>query len=353
MVQGGEGCCGRFRIHMVNRTEGLTLHVAFISSALVLQIGDRQLTTGSAAGPVTERDRYANKTILAEAINGQVVVSYAGLAHIRSVPTDQWLLRAITGVPPGPPVRPGAGPPIFVGRPIKLAVGGIRDSIIRAIQADFLAEPRDQRRLGMEVLITGWIWRRRQRFGFGHPRTFFTRITHAGQLRTPCKVTADLPRRWHQDPAPPRSGWSHATIGVGSGTVREQFSLLKTRMSQPGTCTTDDIEAFIAGQIRRSALESDGVIGTNLMSVCLTPAAPPRIRFLRDTSSGDPHLACSPAYANHAGLIVPPTVIAGRGFSLALRGSGEHLQRIDIERIPPLDDVGIWTASSQPRKPLG
>jgi hypothetical protein len=63
----------------------MTLHVSFISPAFVMQIGDRLLTTGD-PGNATEWEAYANKTVLLQAINGCVAISFAGLGILKRCP---------------------------------------------------------------------------------------------------------------------------------------------------------------------------------------------------------------------------------------------------------------------------
>ena len=328
----------------------MTLHIAFVSPAFVMPVGDRLLTTGD-PGSATEWEPYANKTILVEAMNGRIVLSYAGLGLIKAVPTDLWLVEAITGESPGPAVRAGAGLPTRFGRPLKLTVGGVCKAIVHAIETDFLAERRDVRKLDIEVLITGWTWRRRVRFGLGRPRTFCTAITHDGRYGAPCRLNSKVPSRWYEDPAPSTRGWSYVTIGAAPPPVREQFERLKARLSQPGeTATPDDIEAFIAAEIRRAAAHPAGdVIGTELMSVFLPAYAPPRIRFLRDISLDRPNVAYSPAYVHTNGMIAYPMQITGQGFWFG-SGSDENSWRVEVQCVPPLPSNGVHTASSQQQR---
>jgi hypothetical protein len=334
----------------VKGLSSLTLHVAFISSAFVVQVGDRLLTVGD-PGSATEWEPYANKTILVEAMNGRIVLSYAGLGHIKAVPTDIWLVEAITGEPRGPAMRAGAGPPTRFGRPLGLTVGGVCKAVMHAIETDFLAESRNIRKLGIEILITGWTWRRRVRFGLGRPRTFYTTITHDGRYGMPCKLNSELPSRWYEDPVPSTRGWSHVTIGASPPPVREMFERLKAELSQPGqTATADDIETFIAAEIRRAAAHPAGdVIGTELMSVFLPAFAAPRIRFLRDTRLARPNLSYSPAYVHTNGMIAYPMQITGQGFGFGI-GSGENSQLVEVQCVPPLPSDGVHTASSQQRR---
>jgi hypothetical protein len=340
------------------RVEGLsrlTLHVAFITSAFVMQVGDRLLTIGD-PGSATEWEPYANKTILIDAVNGRIILSYAGLGHIKEVPTDLWLVEAITRESPGPVLRAGAGPPprgLRFCRPLGLTVGGVCKAVVRAIETDFLREPWYARKSGIEILITGWTWRRRVRFGLGRPRTFCTVITHNGRYGMPCKLYSELPSRWYENPAPRTRGWAHATIGAAPPPVREQFQRLKSRLSQPGqTATADDMETFIAAEIRRAAAHPAGdIIGTELMSVVVSPFAAPRIRFLRDTSLARPNLAYSPAYVHTSGMIAYPMQITGGGFVLE-SGSGENAQRVEFECVPPLPSNSVYAASSQQRRKL-
>jgi hypothetical protein len=234
------------------------------------------------------------------------------------------------------------------GNPLDLTVGGTCNSIIEAIEGDFLAEPRQYRKLGMEVLVTGWTWKRRVRFGIGRPRTFCRVIAHSGRYGEPCKVNSRIRRMWQEDPSPPTRGWNHVTIGVASPPVREQFERMRAWLSRPNSvATAEEIEAFIAAEIRRASAHPLGdVIGTDLMSVYLPALAPPRVRYLRDVNLQRPNLAYSPGYIDTNGLIAYPMQITGPGFRF-----GDPSWPIEIQSIPPLPDEGLWTASSQPRRP--
>ncbi len=317
----------------------MTLHLAFISSAFVMTVGDRRLSIGP-AGRKTEWDPYANKTIVIEAINGRVAVSYAGLAYIKSVATDLWLLTAITGEALEPPGgTPHGGPGVRISGPLNLTVGRIRAAITSAIERDFVREAAADRAQSIEVLIVGWTWTRAATTGRGRPTTFAEFITHKGEPGTSCSVST-VRRCWWQDPAPSTLPWSQ--LSIGSALLNDQrFERLKTRMTEPGSVMTPgEVECWMADEIRLVADDPRcTTVGTELMSVLIVPNKPPVIRFLRDLTLSRPNIAFSPSYVSTAGMILPPQQMTGRLPSL-VTGSEESPRVVQLECVPPLEPTG-------------
>ena len=71
----------------------MTLIIARASPTGALMVSDRRVTT---SGILFDPD--ANKTILFADRNAVVAIGYTGMAYIGSLPTDQWLASALTGL---------------------------------------------------------------------------------------------------------------------------------------------------------------------------------------------------------------------------------------------------------------
>lgn len=328
----------------------MTLHLALITPSFVLQVGDRQLSTAR-GGQWIPWDHYANKTIVAETINGSVVVSYAGLAHVDQMSTDAWLLQAITRAKPPPPsIRPGAGPPMrFGGDELRtLTVGDVMTRLTEAIDKDFVRQSSAKRQLGLEVLVTGWTYRRRARYGLARPRTFATSGTKRGL--PPLRFDQVYPRRWFQHTSPLKM--TFMSIGAGGPSVNEIWPNVRdTLVDHGGTFTIDDAEDLLAAEIRRVARLTDSGVGRNLMSIRMPGDAPPSLRYLPDPSLPSDGTAYSPAYVNAAGMVIPPLALTGSGTSF-ITGTETSPRVVTIDCVPPLPSSHVRTASSQARKRL-
>ena len=71
----------------------MTLIVTRTSCRYALMVTDRKVTTNGA-----EYDPDANKNILFGDRNAVVAIGYTGMAYIGTVPTDQWIAQALTGL---------------------------------------------------------------------------------------------------------------------------------------------------------------------------------------------------------------------------------------------------------------
>lgn len=319
----------------------MTLHLAIVAGALVLQVGDRLLTLESDAG-TAPWDAYANKSIYVEAVNGRVIVSYAGLAHINRVPTDEWLLRRIAGpwMPDGDAVQKAFSPAT------RLNLGTVTRAIVGAIERDL---PRQTAvapaRRNMEVLITGWTWPRGVDAGSGRPTTFAVEIKHSGHAGSSCRV-----RRHRAMPAEGTSKTSLLLL-IGRGK-REWLQGLAREINSRTVSDVSTLEDMLAQRIRDAA-SADPTIGTDLMSFWLPPSYgdhDPRFRYLRDVTKSHPTLAFGPAVVGRK-LVSRPFMFRGNGFSFgyAEEDGLAPSRGITFESVPPLPDDGYSMLAAQPR----
>lgn len=290
-------------------------------------------------------DPYANKSIYVEAANGRVGISYAGLAHVGSVPTDQWLAAALTGDHPAPPTRPGGGPPARFGGGSTLTLGQVSAAIQRAIERDFLRLRAVDRAHGLEVLVTGWTWPRRCNEGGRRPSTFAQVISHDGSRGNPCKVTS-IPSRPFLSRA---RGWSVVAIGMPTRKMLDNINA--NIRAAPKPISPRAFEDILAQEIRGAASRLDSGIGTNLMSLYMpiTMTDSPRVRYLRDPTQQQTRAAYTPAFIFSGGSITYPSIITGSGkLSLTSDDPGRSIQ---IECDPPLKgSMPLMEISSQRRR---
>lgn len=323
----------------------MTLHVAFICNSYVLQIGDRLLTR-SIGGKRSEWDTLANKTIFLETQNGRVALSYAGLARMAGMATDEWLVREITGLDRVPPLHSGGGPPMHFGPPMRLTIGSVVTSVVAAVNSQLPAErvrPADR---SLELLISGWTWPRDVgRRDSARPSTYAVAIAHDGKRSSTCSVTPLRRRRYRRE----STGWATCSIGAGrKGQFREINNRLRNRRTR-----ADDVELELVRTIRNAAARPNSGIGKNLVSVYLpiTANEDPRIRYWRDTELRDVN-AYTPAFVSWAGAIIHPGTFTGAGqLGLTHHDTQGRERTIRIEAIPPM--VGdVDTFRSQKRKPV-
>jgi hypothetical protein len=312
----------------------MTLHVAIVTPVFVVQVGDRLLTIDTPDGKAPwPKGPYANKTIVVDAADGILIVSFAGLAHIKKMPTDYWLTSVISGLPPAPPMRPGGGSPTSVTQ-INLTVAGVCASIKSSIESDFVAEPYNLRKAGLEVLITGWTWDP----ALTEFATFVYGLSHSGELGAPCE---DMYGPSFPFQNPPSGKGQVLAIGYKTAVATNRVASVMNR----GGARKDDtaFEAMLAGIIRDMAAQPGGtVIGTELIATCLSPLGTIRSRFLRDLSLAQPNVAYTPAYIC-GGAVIYPQVVVGNGFTFG---------RLEIECVPPLPPPADVLAASSSVPPV-
>lgn len=318
----------------------MTLHVAIIGPGYVMVVGDRLLSAKEQSGnQLVDHDRYANKAVVAVTQNGILTVAYAGLAAITGIPTDQWIVRQIAGRPLTQGIRSGTFSTEF-GPPIPLTNKSVIDSLTAGVERDFLNEPWSRRKHGVEFMVAGWSWRRRRNAEGRRPKTYVRVISHGGKRKANCHVEVARTLLWS---AVPSNRYDLRSIGA------EVDVLQSTRDSINGSGQPVDVpgvETVIVQQIRAAARKPGSGIGTNLMSVRMSPAFESTIWYLRDVSQPSSRLAFSPAVVTHTGALVPPLVIDGDGLSV-----GGILIRCNPP-FPPSHRFSAYGAAGPPPTPL-
>lgn len=298
-------------------------------------MGDRLLTQGQ-PGAASTWDPYANKTILVLAQNGTVIVSYAGLAHIQSKPTDQWLAEAIVGATFRPGIHGGLA--TGFGGSFKVTMAEVMSAIPIAMKADLPREPKRDRSHGLQVLISGWTWKRRAKWGGRLPRPILLTFRHSG-TRGVDATLEELPRAWRWDRT-----MTLGHIGVGIGAHKPQ---LLSDLGAPNLIRTDkDIESMLVRFIRSTSESPLGdVVGTECMAVSVSRAQEVRVRFHRDSALTNPQTAFTPIVLGR-GIMLPPSVLTGPGFYIGAGGF-----EIPVESLPPLPVLGTDSLRGQYRRP--
>ena len=279
----------------------MTAHLTLLHSAHVLVVSDRLLTL-NVGGTNTTWDDTANKTILVMARNGAVVVCYAGLAHIGGKPTDIWLVDLITRRDPNPGFRGLHGPRALLesGPPWPdLTIGALRDRIIEGIRTDFAQETAADRGNGLEVMISGWTWRRRTRGGVPKMKTILNFITpeiaatERGFDSLRPVYAARLGRgNYRRD----------ASIGSLSGRRRH----LEALFGGTGLVYEHTFEAAMVAELRDHAEVSNTTVGREYISVFLPWYGTPYVKYIRDPSHPPDGRTFWPAIVHWTGMVHNP-----------------------------------------------
>lgn len=326
------------------RQGALTLHIGVANARYVVVVGDRRLSIEDHAGLRTW-DPSANKTLLVVADNGAAVVSYAGCAHIRGEPTDEWLIRVISGQVPGAR-SPAGGFGFRFGDFDPVRIGPMLQTVLARIDEDFGTLPPLEKRAGLQIMVTGWTWKRRVAEGSHAPRSFIAEIRHQGG-----SVGASLEfsrgARFAQSGAHDRLTGS---IGSrSSSVVRSADARIQDLVGPQPASAVENVLA----QIIRTASANDRSVGTDLMSVTIGMPLSFQFRFLSDGSTEGQRFS--------PGLIVSRTVIA---YPLQIDGTaaasvtfstrfGEHtvLMGSDVAVTPTVETGGLNSMGSMRRRP--
>jgi hypothetical protein len=308
----------------------VTFHLALATASFVLQVGDRLLTLKQESSGPRPWDTYANKTILLLGRNGIVAISYSGLGYIRGIPTDRWLAETIAGPTidfHGAPAMRFGGPPLDVGPALNAVCG--------AIEREFATLPGIQRRQQLHLLISGWTWRKRVTDS-RQPRPLMGTIRHNGDYSSP-PIADFLPRywEWHRQFMPRRIG----------AQPRGHLAGMLNTLAQSEHRNQDDIEELMVTVVRGVADEPDeATVGKDCMSILISRSREVRVRYLRNSSPEEPIRTAYTPWIIGGGIVVPPAVLEGSGFSVSAGG-----RVILIDSIPPLPENGFKSFSGQPR----
>jgi len=305
-------------------------------------MSDRLLTLRE-GGQLTDWFDRASKTILVHALDGTLSIGYAGLAHIRSMPTDLWLIEQIQGRPISEPRLPGGGPPTFEsGPPVRLTIHEIHEKVRTAIERDLPAEPA--RESGLEVIMAGWRWNRRT----SHTKrssTYVAILIHSGAPNTSCIVTYDRP--W-------LSGIpNYRLAGIGARSVFRRFGLPKFREcldAQNSAITWLAMEHCILQSFTSAAATKNSMIGREAMSVVMPElfGSPTLVRFFRDRESTR-IAGYTPAIITNSGLVQYPSLYRGQGSPISI-SRDRPVSFETLPPVPPQPDGPIFEIGSYPRR---
>lgn len=314
----------------------MTAHFALLHSPHVLVVGDRLLTKRF-RDENRAWDEYANKTIIVLARNGNVVVSYALLAHVDGLPTDMWLLDLITERGWAPPGRGGPRPLMELGPPrLDLTVGMIRTRIIDGIRNKFPPNSTNSK-YGIEVMIAGWTWKRRLRNGRRRMTTVGGFITHETVTTEP--GFESFPRQY----AAVTGRGNHRTDG-SIGALRKERPHLSAAFDGTGTVYEDEFESAMIADIREAADVSNSTIGREYISVFLPSYGDtPYVKYVRDPSKAAAENTFWPAIVDWEGGILNPSTA-----NCASHGTSVFGMRFLVE--PPCPPNSRQWMSAQERR---
>lgn len=309
----------------------MTLHVAFVSEASIVQCSDRLLTVNT-----DPWDATSNKTIVVEARNGRAVLGYAGLAHIRGEPTSEWLVRKITAAKePFTSFQFGGVSPVWLG--------DVRDRVIGGVEREFPSSQRVGRRQRLELMICGWGYPRRLR-NSKRPTAFIWQLTHSGVQGARCKIRPTTRLRFRD----PSRRW--AIAGIGRADLLNCEAINQELLAESDPFGRDEVERSLVGAIRSVADLPGSRVGSDVMSVCL-PALPPEspasFRFFRDTGVIDDRLGYTPALVSSRSVFPPAVMNSSQGFSAVFNADTPFEWEYTTETIPPWTQTGVRTLSVQ------
>lgn len=320
----------------------MTLHVAFICRAFVVQVGDRLLTTRGHDGSAVPWDVSSNKTVVVWGRSGTVTISYAGAAFIDGLHTDEWLVDQILGVPNGIESVFQAPPAVPLYR---YDPGPAWTAIRQGVEQRFPAQSAANQANGLEVMMTGWTWRRG---AADRPRTlsWLGKWIHARQRFIDVHEGRHMRLEWSD---PGRSDFSVAATGADRNA--DLLARARAMFQENPTVTADAAEQRLAQVIRDTAALEGGFIGTDLMAVREAPNGPVRVRYLPDPTT-------SPLYAYSPWLVAPfgimkPQLYERQGLSLGqVLPDGTDLTLAVQEVDPPLPARGPYSTRNQQRRLL-
>jgi hypothetical protein len=165
----------------------LILTRAFYRS--IIQVSDRAITVAS-----QPHDLLSNKALLCLLPDALIAISYTGPAYVHTLPTDQWIAQAISGVSYDTPSKPSA-----------LAIGDVGTKIrighmLRSLKDKFnstISNLGNRERTAWEtylfaIVIDGWQWNSK-----GHYRPVLYRLV---KQRGSAKIVIEMrPRLWYVD----------------------------------------------------------------------------------------------------------------------------------------------------------
>jgi hypothetical protein len=237
----------------------VTLILSQLSHRFVIQVSDRLVSQPVRGSAPRRFDSKANKTIVYIAPDAAVSMSYAGLAYIDGIPTDQWIANVLRGeeYPDSEPRWLIRNDPLRKWR----TIGQVENTLLEQLRQRL---PKNR---VFELLIAGWQWDSRQL-----ARPMLTRISNIGTALTMVRC----PRHWHW-PRREADAWRIPVMETHSPKDSFSDSEFKRLVDAVPPQTPSLAEAGIVAAIRAASDRKLG-IGKDCMSVVLLR---PRERTIR------------------------------------------------------------------------
>lgn len=301
----------------------MTLLLGYTSYNLVAQVTDRLV---SRAG--VEFDSVSNKTVVYEAQNGLVMMSYTGLAYLGNVTTDTFIAEKLSGFTLS---QQEIAPTLITGmRAEWLHVGPMLEQLKGHLTNAFVTRVRPMDLAsGFTLFVNGWQWGRRK-----HPRPFAAYLTKA-----PASTHVEL--RYRQTRYLGRGFLFSAAPQANVDASDKDFAMTELPLAR----NVDDVERTLVATIRSVSGRSPGYIGADCLSVAIPPPAMRRMR-VRFIPASDRRMAVAGPTGQHwaafpaafspwligRGGTHCPSMFAGRG--TFTKGLGATLAVLETPPIP-------------------
>ncbi len=333
----------------------MTQHLTFANPAFILSLGDRKVTsTTRGSTTVVTHDPLANKTVIVIGEMASFVISYAGLAYIDRLPTDTFIAQSILERASAIAVNSQTG--IRIERNERLGLHEVLEKVLGRINSRFPNQYANERAQGLELLISGWTWRPRdRRMGVGRPRMFVAQAVWDPKSRRMALSVIPRPLRALWCSAAPRSASFSCSIGSDAG-VRRTFDDVHESLStiegsyEPATA----LRVLSDGMRRAAALPKGSTIGTDLVAVLHSPGLSPLITSVYMPTEDSVLNAYTPWVIGDQ-LACPPMMFTGLDWHLdggdLDAPSNPVVAFKSLNRRPREAGELLATLSSQPRAP--
>lgn len=319
-------------------TANVTLHVGLLTNAFVIQVGDRRLSrVWDRSHNVEVWDALANKSLLVDCTNGRLILSYAGSAFMKGLPTDEWLASLIMA-PEWDLYRDRKAPAMRLGPSMKdLHIQRVLQNVKDGVQTGFLGETEARRRAGLHLMLTA-ITRSRNAKRVQECRMVLWSMSHSG--------SRDQPVSWvkaHPTLKGAVSNRQCVVSAIGDVGPRAAYTALVAEvLATKGT--VKEVEDVLARFVRSQAA-ARRTIGPDLMVISVPVTAHnPRLRYMPN-----PFAPIGPAYtpivlSANGGLLLPLQYTAS---STAIGIGGLHLELIADSVIPAPEPVPLGNGRYQ------
>ncbi|MEV6411581.1 hypothetical protein [Kribbella sp. NPDC051718] len=305
----------------------MTLHIGIATHARAIQAGDRLLTLGKEPW-----DPVANQTIILIADNATATISYSGLSFIGKDQTDHWLAEKIAGEVFD---EHHGSPPITIGGDRKITLGSAANAIATGIATEFRSLPKELRKQNIQVLFSGFTWKRIRKATAFRPRPFLWYCEY-DEKRTSHIKGWRSPRWWgHNDP--------YYTKTVGA-SIQERVVNAVGQISS-SAMTMAEVELGIRDLIRDIS-EGRPTVGDECYVTTIERDQRVRVCFMRANESKTPENSIYTPWILGSSINMPPQLLAGMiGVGVESRG-----RSVDFFSIPELKQAARRSLTGQVRK---